>query len=277
MIEPNMQQLFFRQPERCVKLSGVERARPAVCAVSRVILAIATLLPLASALAGPQSVASEPASMPPGSGTLPSERVDGASATGGGSQSSPLPRATESIGDRPRGAKTTDSDADSAQATGADGSQAPAIPTDPRTAALLERVRARWDAKLKRDFAAVYEFEMPAFRAETNADAFARRFGGFAQWHGVDVVKVSYPKDDRAVVDLMLDATIASPFDSGSMRTRTLVREHWTEEGTEWYHKSQPDPGPGYPAIIPSPQPTSTPAPPVPSPPDPVTQESQAQ
>jgi hypothetical protein len=149
-----------------------------------------------------------------------------------------LPSRTTSIGDSVRARRN-------AEAVGASPeSTEPAVPDDSATRELLERVQARWDLKIQRDFAALYGFETPEYRAEHNAEAFARRFGAFSQWHGIDVIRVERPSDGNAVVDVLLDHTFASPLDDSHFRTKTLVREQWKQSDGQWYHATPYQPLP---------------------------------
>jgi len=199
-------------------------------------------------------------------------------ATAGRQQSSGTPQLPQSTGSiesvrRARGAAETSPKPEA----GSIDAKVPAIPSDARTIALLQRVRARWDAKLKHDYAAIYEFETPEFRADMNADAFARQFGGFAQWHGIDVIRVRYREADHAVVDMLLDATLTSPLDDTSFRTKTLLREHWVKSHDKWYHATRLETGPGEPDVSPSPEPASAPAATDSAAPEPAPQEPKVQ
>lgn len=167
-------------------------------------------------------------------GTAPSNADSAAAASSQGLPSRP----TTSIGDSVRARRN-------AEAVGAmPQSKEPAVPDDAATRELLKRVQARWDLKIQRDFAALYGFETPEYRAEHNAEAFARRFGAFSQWHGIDVIRVERPSDGNAVVDVLLDHTFASPLDDSHFRTKTLVREQWKQSDGQWYHATPYQPLP---------------------------------
>ncbi len=111
-----------------------------------------------------------------------------------------------------------------------------ALPDDPRTPVLIERVQARWDVKSKRDFNTLYTFETPNYRSKYTAEAFGHRHGAAVTWHGIEVVRILFDDQQQAVVDLVLDHTYIHPFDSTSVRSKTLLRELWAEIDGEWFH-----------------------------------------
>jgi hypothetical protein len=110
------------------------------------------------------------------------------------------------------------------------------IPDDAETRALVERVRARWAAKLKRDFTTAYGFESPEYRAENSADAYAARYGGMVKWHGVDITSVRYDDDGAATVYVDVDHTVHSPFDAGDIRQSITMTERWSRSDGTRYH-----------------------------------------
>ncbi len=103
------------------------------------------------------------------------------------------------------------------------------------TKALVERVQARWAAKLERDFETVYGFESPQYRAKNSAEVFAARHGGFVKWHGVTVGPVRYDDGD-AIVHIDVDHTLPSPFGSGDIRQIITMTERWSRIDGTWYH-----------------------------------------
>jgi len=111
------------------------------------------------------------------------------------------------------------------------------LPDDPRSQALVARVQALWAAKIKRDFAAVYEFETPEYRAQFSAEAFAKRFGGGVNWRGIEVIELRYDDERNATVGILLDYTHLHPFTDQEVRNQSLLREHWTEVSDQWYHQ----------------------------------------
>ncbi len=116
------------------------------------------------------------------------------------------------------------------------GAEAKALPDDPRTPGLVERVKARWDAKMKRDFNALYMYETPEYRKQFTAEAFGNRHGAFVTWHGIEVATIRFGDNDEAVVDLVIDHTYIHPFDSNPVRAKTLLRERWAKVSGEWFH-----------------------------------------
>ncbi|MDG4596944.1 MAG: hypothetical protein P9F75_14865 [Candidatus Contendobacter sp.] len=105
---------------------------------------------------------------------------------------------------------------------------------------LEQRVAAKWDALIRKDFAAAYSFTSPAYRKLYSAEAFKRNFGDKVAWQRITVVDVNFQNDDAATVGINLfvvyhDAQSGKPLDM-----KTYVQEPWVRtEGQWWYLMKQ--------------------------------------
>ena len=92
-----------------------------------------------------------------------------------------------------------------------------------------ERAQARWDALVKGDLNAAYGYLSPGSRSIISASDYAgtiRR--GF--WKAAKVEKVECGSAQSCEVF----ATIEYEF--SGMRTKTLLRETWIRDGSEWWY-----------------------------------------
>ena len=102
-------------------------------------------------------------------------------------------------------------------------------------AVLQQRVDARWDALIKKDFATAYTYTSPAYRKLYSEDAFKRNFGGSVAWRRIEVVGVDFQGDDAATVGINL-FIVYHDAQSGPLEMTTYVREPWVRvEGQWWY------------------------------------------
>lgn len=117
------------------------------------------------------------------------------------------------------------------------------IPDDERTRALLARIAERWDLKKAGDFAAVYAFESPDYRARVDENSYTRRYGRFAKWFSAEPYRVRYDSADTAValVDLALDTEVVNPLDDNRIRTTLGIQEAWVQVEGQWYHRTAED------------------------------------
>lgn len=92
-----------------------------------------------------------------------------------------------------------------------------------------ERAQARWDALVKGDVSAAYEYLSPGSRAAMTKDAYA---GSIRQgfWKSAKVDSVTCATKDNCEVH----ATIEYEFQG--RRTKTPLRETWIREGSQWWY-----------------------------------------
>lgn len=103
--------------------------------------------------------------------------------------------------------------------------------------ALKKRVAARWEALIRRDFAAAYEFNSPAYRKAFSLHDFKMKFGdGKVAWKRVDVVAVEPKGDDTATVDIKIHITYANPHSQKPVDMATSYQESWVYTDDQWWY-----------------------------------------
>lgn len=105
--------------------------------------------------------------------------------------------------------------------------------------ALEERVTAKWEALIRRDFAAAYAFTSPAYRATFPLDAFQRRFAGKVAWRRIEVVAVDFTDDDAAVVGIDLHFVYYHPQRDQATDMVTFIQESWVRVDGQWWYLIQ--------------------------------------
>jgi hypothetical protein len=92
-----------------------------------------------------------------------------------------------------------------------------------------ERSQARWDALVKGDISAAYEYLSPGSRAAMTRDAYASSMQlGF--WKSAKVDSVTCATKDNCEAH----ATIEYEFQG--RKTKTPLRETWIREGSQWWY-----------------------------------------
>lgn len=121
---------------------------------------------------------------------------------------------------------------------------APVSPVPPMTevaqtqqALLEQRVTARWDALIRRDFEAAYSFNSPSYRELFPLNAFKSQFGDGAAWRRVEVVKVELKGEDAATVGINLyfgyhHLSAEKP----EVEIKTYVQEPWVSVDGQWWY-----------------------------------------
>lgn len=103
------------------------------------------------------------------------------------------------------------------------------IAPKPPEQAVKERAQARWDALVRGDTKAAYQYMSPGSRSIITPEAFdASIRKGFWKSAVVDKVECGSPQSCDAL------ATIEYEFQG--MRTKTPLRETWIREGSEWWY-----------------------------------------
>ncbi len=123
-------------------------------------------------------------------------------------------------------------------------SAAPASPvplttevTQTQQALLAQRVTARWDALIRRDFETAYSFNSPNYRELFPLNVFKSQFGDGAAWRRVEVVKVELKGEDAAMVGINLyfgyhHLSAEKP----EMEIKTYVQEPWVSVDGQWWY-----------------------------------------
>jgi hypothetical protein len=109
------------------------------------------------------------------------------------------------------------------------------LPDDPKSRALMDRITAYWEAKIKRDFASAYLFQTPKYRENHSAEVYAQRFGGMVKWFGASIDGIQFREDGGATVFVLVDHSFANPFSAGEIRNKIRISEDWVMVDEAWY------------------------------------------
>ena len=102
---------------------------------------------------------------------------------------------------------------------------------------VTERVEARWDALIHRNFEKAWEYTQPAYRALVAQKDYSKQFGAAGQWKGVQVHQVTC-EPERCTVRLRVAAKVQAPPFTGQELV-TYLEEVWVrDEGQWWYFQA---------------------------------------
>lgn len=108
-------------------------------------------------------------------------------------------------------------------------------------AALEERVRARWQTLIDKDFEAAYEFASPNYRAVFSKGMFIRNFSYTLDWQLTAVEVLAYDADAAVAsvaVRVMSKSTKQTSVSAQFGFVPTTVRERWVSIDGEWWHSA---------------------------------------
>jgi hypothetical protein len=118
--------------------------------------------------------------------------------------------------------------------SGADPAQPDA--REVRPTALEQRVTAKWEALIRKDFAAAYALTSPAYRELYSLEAFKGRFGGKTAWRRIEVIDVAINDDDAATVGINLHFVYYPPQSDKALDMTTYFQESWVRVDGQWWH-----------------------------------------
>lgn len=105
-------------------------------------------------------------------------------------------------------------------------------------AVLKERVLARWQALIQRDFDAAYQFETPAYRAIFTPRQFRLQYGGQIDWRMANVKDIHYDDPIVAKVKVEIAYRYAEPERSDQVWDMTReLGEIWLRKDGQWWHQ----------------------------------------
>ena len=112
--------------------------------------------------------------------------------------------------------------------------------TPERAAALEQRVWARWQTLMDRDFEKTWEFASPNYRSIFSKRMFSNKFSYGLEWELTEVKVVTYDGDAAVasvVTRVMTKSTnpTASAFKAFGSRP-IIIRERWMFIDGEWWH-----------------------------------------
>lgn len=101
---------------------------------------------------------------------------------------------------------------------------------------LEQRVKARWDALIERDFEEAYKFNSPEYRKIYTLKDYKGDFGTKVRWTGADVVSTSV-EGNSATVRIQIAYKTAMP-DGRVVDASRYLSEKWVrKDGNWWYVK----------------------------------------
>lgn len=121
-----------------------------------------------------------------------------------------------------------------------------AVTQAPSEARLRERVQGRWDALIKRDFTAAYQYFSPAYRKLTPLEKYSARFGSAVAWESITITGVSLG-EGKADVSFELSYQLAIPTGDGAALGESIgsisksMKETWLWSEGEWWFVELPD------------------------------------
>jgi hypothetical protein len=112
-----------------------------------------------------------------------------------------------------------------------------------QTAALEQRVRARWQTLIDHDFGKTWEFCTPTFREVFPKAMYVHNFSYAVQWQLTSVEVVDYDADAAvasvAVGVMSLPAKQTSEASKAVGAVPVTVRERWILIDGEWWHSAK--------------------------------------
>ena len=100
---------------------------------------------------------------------------------------------------------------------------------------LQERVELRWQALIKKDWNAAYQFELPAYRQTHAVSQYQAKFGSTLQWKSIHIDAVAVNAEtDTADVRLTLVYSFSMP-GFGLTEGNSQINERWMRQDNEWW------------------------------------------
>lgn len=109
-------------------------------------------------------------------------------------------------------------------------------------ALLRQRIADRWQALVKGDFEAAYQFETPAYRAIYTPVQFRYQFGNQALWRMASVKEIHYDGPTVARVWVDVDYRYAEPGMKKDQRMLNMthgINEVWLYKDGQWWRQQE--------------------------------------
>jgi hypothetical protein len=100
------------------------------------------------------------------------------------------------------------------------------------------RSQERWNALIKREWSAAYQFHTPAYRELVSLDRYSSQFTAPVRWEGASPVS-SVCEEKRCTVRVEVSFQLTLPQHRGS-RSKSFLEETWVLEDGQWYYVEQP-------------------------------------
>ena len=108
-----------------------------------------------------------------------------------------------------------------------------------RRTALEQRVIAKWNALIHRDFAVAYSFASPGYRKLYSLDIFKSGFGNKVAWRRIEVVDIGFKGSDAATVTIIVYAAYDPPEAQKTIDMKSYVHESWVFVDGQWWYLVQ--------------------------------------
>ena len=103
----------------------------------------------------------------------------------------------------------------------------------PPEQAVVERAQARWDALLRRDWAAAYQYLVPAYRSIVSVDRYGNQFSGPVQWESA-MAKSAQCEEKRCTVAVEVMVRVLLPGHRNNLLSSNF-EEVWVLEDGKWF------------------------------------------
>ncbi len=99
-----------------------------------------------------------------------------------------------------------------------------------------ERAKARWDALIRGDLQAAYDYLSPGYRQSTPFERYRRKIRGVGLWRKARVERVECDGAEVCKVLVLVDVHLVVPRSGEPIESTNPVYERWIySEGQWWY------------------------------------------
>lgn len=103
--------------------------------------------------------------------------------------------------------------------------------------ALEQRVLAKWDALIRKDFATAYQFTSPNYRELFSLLAFKRNFSvGKVEWQKVEVEGINFNNNDTATVNIKIYIIFHQTETGRDLPMSSNSKESWIKVNEQWWY-----------------------------------------
>ena len=105
---------------------------------------------------------------------------------------------------------------------------------------LMQRAETRWNALIKGDYEAAYEFLSPAQRSVVSLQQYKRSIGGAVQWRVAKVDDIRYDLPTVAAVSVAVTYRFVPPGSGGKeVESVRQMQEKWLYKDGVWWYTAQ--------------------------------------
>jgi hypothetical protein len=100
---------------------------------------------------------------------------------------------------------------------------------------LKERAQARWEALIKKDWDAAYQYELPAYRQTHDVNQFRSKFGSKLQWKHIEAKNAVIVQENKTA-DVKLNLAYQILLSDGvPMDNEVEINERWVKQEGDWW------------------------------------------